>query len=442
MTVAADFDLDELLGIRSFRPSFYDEYRQAEEGWARAIRALQGVSVELSQVTGRPEHLARRLVGQIASDYRNAWIVLWLDLGFFGAEVEAITAAGADGSWVEPGALPEEVSSLVDSACEKWRGRLQSGVEWATIPLVRAGAGVGGLVVWLPCGQKFGARDLTILRAIANQAAIGIENACTFRRSELSYSRARVAAEEAHRQARQLELRSAQIELIERRLFAARQREAIAAERERIARDLHDTVAQYLISIRLHLDWCQRELVDHPEVAKRMGLTRSLAADAIQHIRRAIYALSESEEALRDGVLAPLEELVESVMPLLSAGITLRVLGQRRPLPVDMGQALIGVAREALANVVRHADARRAEVRFEFRGEGVRLTVSDDGRGDPEEVGRLLQIQAGGKGAGRGLHNMRRRMQEVGGRLWISAGSEGGVSVVADLPDQVVPPRP
>lgn len=54
--------LEELLGIRSFRPTFYPEYRQAEEGLARAIRALEGVSVELSRIADQPQQLAARLV--------------------------------------------------------------------------------------------------------------------------------------------------------------------------------------------------------------------------------------------------------------------------------------------------------------------------------------------------------------------------------------------
>jgi two-component system NarL family sensor kinase len=93
------------------------------------------------------------------------------------------------------------------------------------------------------------------------------------------------------------------------------------------------------------------------------------------------------------------------------------------PMSAEAATALFRVTQQALDNIVRHARATRVAIRLvgsERRGQcGIRLTVSDDGRGfDPAAVECRL-------GGGIGLLNMRERMEALGGQLVIRSGSHG-----------------
>ena len=96
--------------------------------------------------------------------------------------------------------------------------------------------------------------------------------------------------------------------------------------------------------------------------------------------------------------------------------------GRRRPHAGD--GTLVRVAQEALANVARHARARRVQVALEY-GAGVRLVVRDDGVGlGPQPA------------TGYGLRGLRERVAQHGGRLRVENRPTGGVELVADLPER------
>jgi signal transduction histidine kinase len=84
------------------------------------------------------------------------------------------------------------------------------------------------------------------------------------------------------------------------------------------------------------------------------------------------------------------------------------------------------IAQEAIRNAVRHADATRLDVRLEYAGRFVVLSVSDNGRG----------LQTGPREApGWGLVNMRERARQIGGRLTLANNPDAGtrVELVAPL---------
>jgi signal transduction histidine kinase len=113
-----------------------------------------------------------------------------------------------------------------------------------------------------------------------------------------------------------------------------------------------------------------------------------------------------------------------------------KVVGRQRDLSHEIQHAILRIAGEALFNTAVHGDASRAVVRLAYGGGRVRLTISDDGGGRPEEVRRSLRAAslACPSGEHRGLVNMSARARELGGTLTFRRARLGGLQVQVDIP--------
>ncbi len=184
---------------------------------------------------------------------------------------------------------------------------------------------------------------------------------------------------------------------------------AIDAERARIARDLHDDQAQLLAAARLALEGGRDEA-------------------------RAIFERLEAELRVRLRELRPAElgkrtlgaALRTELDRLTAAGMETQLKGTAiaNRLPPHVRQVCYQVAREALANIVRHARATRAEILLQ-RDTGVaRLTVSDNGRGIEPDA-----RMAGGTG----LSGLAERLEFLGGAMRVES-SRGMTRLIAEIP--------
>src|SRR5688572_20840962 len=188
-------------------------------------------------------------------------------------------------------------------------------------------------------------------------------------------------------------------------------------ERARLARDLHDAVKQQLFVIQTAAATAQARLDADPAGAR----------EAVGHVRSAAREATTEMEALLDELqAAPLENtgLVEALKKQCEA-LALRTgtevvfhpgtLPPAGSLPPGAHEAIYRVAQEALANVARHARAKRVEVSLSASPTELGLRVADDGSG----------FEAIGDRRGMGITNMETRAAEVGGRVWISRQSPG-----------------
>lgn len=196
--------------------------------------------------------------------------------------------------------------------------------------------------------------------------------------------------------------------------LALTQRHAgMVAERARLARDIHDTIAQDLSSIRL----LSRAGKDGPDEA--LTQIESLAAEASREAREIIAALTPSE--LTDQALpAALSRLAQRF------GSAPPIELQLDPVPAlspEAEVALLRTAQSALSNVRQHAAASRVAVSLSTAGTSVRLDVRDDGVGfDPASP------------RGYGLRFMHERLAELGGGLDVEATPGKGTALSAHVP--------
>src|SRR5215204_6450244 len=161
-----------------------------------------------------------------------------------------------------------------------------------------------------------------------------------------------------------------------RAISAAEFGRAVADERARVAREIHDGLAQYLFALATHASMAQAQPGGpSPEALDRI---KELAVSAQQEARFAVLALSSA------GGTAPFDAALRRYVEFITADGMLEVdieIDQRVRLAPDEQIEVFRIVQEGLANVRRHANARRAEVRITQR-EGQRLVaVSDDGTG-------------------------------------------------------------
>lgn len=207
------------------------------------------------------------------------------------------------------------------------------------------------------------------------------------------------------------------------------QREAGAVtERMRIARDIHDTVAQALTSMRL-LAHAEAGRQDLETAARTLTHLENLASDGLADVRRILAALvpAELEE---DGLPAALSRMVERIDAETVVRVAFTADKNLPPLTTDSEIALLRTAQSALANVRQHSSANVANVTLSADGDTVRLAITDDGIGFDVAA---WEREAERNPSSYGLRFMQSRLRDVGGELEITS-SPDGTSVTVRVP--------
>ncbi|HWQ83809.1 MAG TPA: GAF domain-containing sensor histidine kinase [Anaerolineales bacterium] len=258
----------------------------------------------------------------------------------------------------------------------------------AVIPMLARGNVLGVISVATRQERCIGEREVNMLTAIASWAATTIENA------------------RLHRQGRRL---------------------AVLEERERIGMDLHDGIIQSIYGVGLALDYARMALDDNPQSA-RQKIDQSIEAlnSTIHDIRAYILDLRPRLFHGQD-LMEGLQRLVDEFKANSKIEVTLA--GPDAGLidfPAENATILFHICQEALANVAKHSQARRVDVRLWTARDRVLLEVADNGGGfDIRKMNFTL---------GHGLSNMHTRARKVGGDVEINSFPSEGTNVLAWVP--------
>lgn len=238
----------------------------------------------------------------------------------------------------------------------------------------------------------------------------------------------------AEERAAELKARNEQLRRAREHLARVRQAELVSAERHRIARDLHDSVAQCLVGIGMHLEWCHRHVDPGSPAYDRLLAGKELARTGLGWVRSAVAELSGLEHP-GTGLGQALRDLAADFRTAGQLRVSVRVSGRQRQLPPATEHALFQIAQEGLWNVVRHAGASQAWLSLSYADDQVRLSVSDDGHGDPAVAGRYLSGSPARPGRGRhGMRNISERAAELGGEARLRRRKGGGLRVTVRVP--------
>lgn len=259
------------------------------------------------------------------------------------------------------------------------------------LPLVSGREFFGELHVHLPGGARFGDDDADYLLAMADQAALAIQNAALF-----------------------LEQREA----------------AGTAERQRLARELHDSVSQALFSMTMHARTAERRLEPlgpEADLARtEVGRLQELTKGALAEMRALIFELRPGALA-EEGVGAALTKQAAAIAAREQLRIGVAAPPLRLPLSADAEEHLYRIALEAMHNAVKHARPRQIDIVIatDTASGTVELAVTDDGIGFDTSVEHLGHL---------GLGTMHDRATDLGGTTTVASERGVGTRVSVVVP--------
>jgi signal transduction histidine kinase/sensor domain CHASE-containing protein len=259
---------------------------------------------------------------------------------------------------------------------------------WMGVPLMIKKNPIGLLTLHHDEPNFFTEEQGALAMALANQAALAIENA---------------------------------------RLYEQAKQAAVLRERQRLARDLHDSVSQALYSIALGARTAQ-SLITRPHDDMRLKLAEpiehilSMAEAGLSEMRALIFEL-RPEILEVEGLIAGLNKQAEAIQRRYDLNLQIELCDEPE-VSIELKLLLFRLVQESLHNIVKHAHANNVKLVLSCTDEYIRLLIQDDGRGfDPQTSSKGL-----------GLHSMRERVEQVEGRFDLKSCPGKGTKISIEIP--------
>ncbi|MGH9904767.1 MAG: sensor histidine kinase, partial [Pyrinomonadaceae bacterium] len=213
-------------------------------------------------------------------------------------------------------------------------------------------------------------------------------------------------------------------------------RELIAsqeAERKRIAAELHDSLGQNLVIIRNWAMLGAGQLENNAPAKQELEEINTIASHSINEVREIAYNLGPYHLE-RLGFENSIRDMATRVARSSGVAIATELDALDGALSSETQMSLYRVAQEALNNMVKHSRATETRIALKRESAGVRLSVTDNGRGFDPQTAKVSEAP-GGSRPGFGLNGMAERVRLLGGALTIRSAPEHGTTVEAFLPD-------
>ena len=210
---------------------------------------------------------------------------------------------------------------------------------------------------------------------------------------------------------------------LQREVALLRQKEALERERSRIARDLHDQLGANLTRVSLLGELVESDKDEPAEVAAHAREISKTAGETQHALDEIVWAANPANDTL-EGLVSYICKYAQEFLTTAGVSCRLDVPTQLPATPIapDFRHHVFLVAKDAVNNVVKHAQATSVRLQIKLESGALVLEVEDDGRG-PDGAATAT---ARGRN---GLRNMSRRMEDVGGSFSISAAAKSGTIV-------------
>lgn len=187
--------------------------------------------------------------------------------------------------------------------------------------------------------------------------------------------------------------------------------EAQQAERQRISVDMHDDLGAGVTSIRLFSELAKKKL--NGQVIPEIDKVSAFANELLVNMNAIIWSMSGQNDQL-DNMVAYIRSYALEYGEHAGLNITIDSPDHIPALPIrgEVRRNIFLIVKEALHNVVKHAQATNVSIQFQIEGNSFSLLIQDNGTGiHPEKIRQF----------GNGLKNMRKRMENIGGNFEISS---------------------
>jgi signal transduction histidine kinase len=226
---------------------------------------------------------------------------------------------------------------------------------------------------------------------------------------------------ELHRKTRELEMLNQELRRLSNALIVSQDE-----ERRRIARELHDGLGQELSAAKMLMDGLSNPNLSLQWKENAANEGSAALGRAIQQVRTVSHLL---HPPLLDevGLCSALRQYLEGFTK--RSGIETSVNLPSRELPrfkPELETAIFRIIQEALTNVLRHSEARKAWITIDALDSQVTVTIRDDGKGIPKQV---AELRSGSVGIG--ISGMRQRVKEFGGQVHLQNANPGTLVEVA-----------
>ncbi|HZQ24071.1 MAG TPA: CHASE3 domain-containing protein [Terriglobales bacterium] len=214
------------------------------------------------------------------------------------------------------------------------------------------------------------------------------------------------------------------------RTLGVRLLESQDAERRRIARELHDSLGQYLTGAKISLEVGSRPSTSEDKRDALLAECCELLDKAMSETRTLSHLLHPPglDEL---GFTAAAQWYVDGFAKRSGIQVALETPPDLGRLPRSVELVLFRIVQESLTNIHRHSGSASAEIRLTKTAKAVTVSVRDYGKGMPPAIQQALI--SGGNGLGVGLAGMRERVEEMGGSLEVES-STTGTTIFARLP--------
>jgi signal transduction histidine kinase/ligand-binding sensor domain-containing protein len=208
------------------------------------------------------------------------------------------------------------------------------------------------------------------------------------------------------------------------RITKERERFAVILnERTRIARDLHDTMAQGFAGTAFQLEALRSELSDAPEkVKKHLDLALTMVRHSFSEAKRTVLNLRSALLQETD-VVGAVAETGRQMLAQSGVHLDVKAIGKAKRFNPEMEGQILRICQEALANALKHSEATKIEVEFDFSRSRPELSIRDNGSGF-----ELDKIRAQ-SGMHFGLSGMSERVKQIGATLEIRTAPKAGTEI-------------
>lgn len=208
----------------------------------------------------------------------------------------------------------------------------------------------------------------------------------------------------------------------ERRIEELEQHQIVTAEREHLARELHDGAIQKVYTAGLLVESAFHLADTDSEIGKRLNKSVIVLNDAIADLRRNLSELHAGSATSSESLLTLFRQIADDphYTSMVNIELGIEVLENRRISPIRSSH-VFAIVNEALANIVRHAQAKNVKILTCDIGAHLEIEIKDDGIGIPSEPK-----------AGYGLRNMRDRSRLLNGNLQFT--NNKGTTVTLTIP--------